>query len=65
MYVSGDGVQCNELMNLGGRCSTCGCRFCLKKGKHRGDVRNKDGIIGERTHGMNFSGWRRAVEIKK
>lgn len=52
-------------MNLGGRCSTCGCRFCLKKGKHRGDVKNKDGIIGERTHGMNFSGWRRAVEIKK
>lgn len=54
MYVSGDGVQCNELMNFGGHCSTYGCRFCLTKGKHRGDVKNKDGIVGEGTHGMYF-----------
>ncbi|KAG2193733.1 hypothetical protein INT47_010414 [Mucor saturninus] len=49
-YVSGDGVQCNELMTFGGHCSTYGCRFCLTKGKHRGDdakelLRSKDSLL--------------------
>ena len=54
MFISGDGVQCNELMNFGGHCCTYGCRFCLTKGQHRGDVRNKQGVVTEGAHGMYF-----------
>lgn len=54
MFISGDGVQCNELMNFGGHCCTYGCRFCLTKGNHRGDVRDNNGIVTKGTHGMYF-----------
>lgn len=49
LYVSGDGVQCNELMNFAGHCSYFGCRFCLTKGQHR-----IDGSSTETKHGMYF-----------
>ena len=49
LYVSGDGVQCNELMNFAGHCSLFGCRFCLTKGQHR-----IDGNSTETKHGMYF-----------
>ena len=49
LYVSGDGVQCNELMNFAGHCSRHGCRFCLTRGEHRVDVGSTNA-----KHGMYF-----------
>lgn len=54
MFISGDGVQCSELMNFGGHACKYGCRFCLTEGKHRVDARNKDGQVEEGKHGMYF-----------
>lgn len=65
MYISGDGVQCSELMNFGGHASKNGCRFCLREGRHRVDVRNKDGKIEEGKHGMYFEKRNQDLRSKK
>ena len=54
LYVCGDGVQCNELMNFAGHNSKNGCRFCLTSGEHRKDAYDKDGNVTAGKHGMYF-----------
>lgn len=56
MFISGDGVQCNELMNFKGHCYFYGCRTCLVKGRHRIDAYDTDGEVVAGKHGMYFEG---------
>lgn len=63
LFVSGDGVQCNELMNFAGHCSTYGCRFCLTQGEHRLEL-NEDGDVVPGRHGMYFQSRNQEIRSK-
>jgi hypothetical protein len=53
--MNGDGVQCNELMNLSGHTFLYGYRFCLCHAQHREDAVDTDGAAKKGTRGMHFS----------
>ncbi|KAI9243382.1 hypothetical protein EDC94DRAFT_669616, partial [Helicostylum pulchrum] len=50
LFVNGDGIECNRLMNFSGHTGTYGCRFCLTKGTQR-----TDGPPNTRRAGMYFA----------
>jgi hypothetical protein len=65
MFISGDGVQCNELMNFSGHSHTFGCRFCCTKGRHRVDSYDSNGNITNGKHGMYFEGRNNELRSKE
>ncbi|CEP18974.1 hypothetical protein [Parasitella parasitica] len=47
LFVNGDGIEANRMLNFQGHMSTYGCRFCIAKGEHRVD--------GNKATGMYFA----------
>ena len=64
LYVCGDGVQCNELMNFAGHTSKNGCRFCITGGEHRSDAYDKEGNVVSGKHGMYFQSRNKELRSK-
>ncbi|KAI8637280.1 hypothetical protein BD408DRAFT_354054, partial [Parasitella parasitica] len=44
IFINGDGIEANRMLNFQGHMSTYGCRFCIAKGEHRTDGNNATGM---------------------
>ncbi|CEP06796.1 hypothetical protein, partial, partial [Parasitella parasitica] len=44
LFINGDGIEANRMLNFQGHMSTYGCRFCITKGEHRVDGSNATGM---------------------